>query len=202
MILESIVTTQGPGGEINVAPMGPVVNEALTQFRLRPFQTSTTFRNLQMHPEGVIHVVDDVLLIARGAIGALTECPPTFPPRIVTGAVLQSACRYFEFRVIHCDASQLRSEIDVEIVHSATLRDFWGFNRARHAVLEAAILATRLHLVPPAEIEAEFRRLESPLQKTAGPRELEAFALLQDYVRQHLDRRANHNPAGTPPTLP
>jgi len=189
MILESIVTTLGPGGVINVAPMGPVVNETLTQFRLRPFQTSTTFRNLQSHPEGVIHVVDDVLLIARGAIGAISEAPPTFPARVVSGAVLQSACRYFEFRVIRCDASQPRSEIDVEIVHSATLRDFWGFNRARHAVLEGAILATRLHLIPPEEIQAEFRRLESPIEKTAGPREREAFTLLQDYVRQHLDRR-------------
>ncbi|MFN6108663.1 MAG: DUF447 domain-containing protein [Planctomycetaceae bacterium] len=185
MILESIVTTVGPGGELNVAPMGPVVDAGLTRFRLRPFQTSTTFRNLQAHPEGVIHVVDDVLLIARGAIGALAE-PPTRPAEIVRGRVLQDACRSFEFRVVSCDASQPRSEIAVEIVHTATHRDFWGFNRAKHAVLEAAILATRLHLLPAEEIQAEFRRLEAPVEKTAGPRELEAFALLQEYVARHL----------------
>ena len=185
MILESIVTTVGPGGELNVAPMGPVVDAGLTRFRLRPFQTSTTFRNLQAHPEGVIHVVDDVLLIARGAIGALAE-PPTRPAEVVRGRVLQDACRSFEFRVVSCDASQPRSEIAVEIVHTATHRDFWGFNRAKHAVLEAAILATRLHLLPAEEIQAEFRRLEAPLEKTAGPRELEAFALLQEYVARHL----------------
>jgi hypothetical protein len=185
MILESIVTTVGPGGELNVAPMGPVVDAGLTRFRLRPFQTSTTFRNLQAHPEGVIHVVDDVLLIARGAIGALAE-PPTRPAEVVRGRVLQDACRSFEFRVVSCDASQPRSEIAVEIVHTATHRDFWGFNRAKHAVLEAAILATRLHLLPAEEIQAEFRRLEAPVEKTAGPRELEAFALLQEYVARHL----------------
>jgi hypothetical protein len=185
MILESIVTTVGPGGELNVAPMGPVVDAGLTRFRLRPFQTSTTFRNLQAHPEGVIHVVDDVLLIARGAIGALAE-PPTRPAEIVRGRVLQDACRSFEFRVVSCDASQPRSEIAVEIVHTATHRDFWGFNRAKHAVLEAAILATRLHLLPAEEIQAEFRRLEAPVENTAGPRELEAFALLQEYVARHL----------------
>ena len=185
MILESIVTTVGPWGELNVAPMGPVVDAGLTRFRLRPFQTSTTFRNLQAHPEGVIHVVDDVLLIARGAIGALAE-PPTRPAEIVRGRVLQDACRSFEFRVVSCDASQPRSEIAVEIVHTATHRDFWGFNRAKHAVLEAAILATRLHLLPAEEIQAEFRRLEAPVEKTAGPRELEAFALLQEYVARHL----------------
>jgi len=185
MILESIVTTVGPWGELNVAPMGPVVDAGLTRFRLRPFQTSTTFRNLQAHPEGVIHVVDDVLLIARGAIGALAE-PPTRPAEVVRGRVLQDACRSFEFRVVSCDASQPRSEIAVEIVHTATHRDFWGFNRAKHAVLEAAILATRLHLLPAEEIQAEFRRLEAPVEKTAGPRELEAFALLQEYVARHL----------------
>ena len=185
MILESIVTTVGPGGELNVAPMGPVVDAGLTRFRLRPFQTSTTFRNLQAHPEGVIHVVDDVLLIARGAIGALAE-PPTRPAEVVRGRVLQDACRSFEFRVVSCDARQPRSEIAVEIVHTATHRDFWGFNRAKHAVLEAAILATRLHLLPAEEIQAEFRRLEAPVEKTAGPRELEAFALLQEYVARHL----------------
>ena len=188
MILESIVTTVGPGGELNVAPMGPVVDAGLTRFRLRPFQTSTTFRNLQTHPEGVIHVVDDVLLIARGAIGALTEPPPTWPAQVVRGRVLQDACRSFEFRVVSCDARQPRSEIAAEVVHTATHRDFWGFNRAKHAVLEAAILATRLHLLPAEEIRSEFRRLETPVQKTAGPRELEAFALLQEYVARHLAR--------------
>jgi hypothetical protein len=190
MILESIVTTLGPGERLNVAPMGPVVDEGLTRFLLRPFQTSTTFRNLQVHPEGVIHVVDDVLLIARGAIGALVEPPPTRPARVVRGQVLQEACRSFEFRVLSCDARQPRSEIAVEIVHSETHRDFWGFNRAKHAVLEAAILATRLHLLPPDEVRAELRRLESPVQKTAGPRELEAFALLQAYVARHLGEGA------------
>lgn len=186
MILESIVTTLGPGEELNVAPMGPVVDEGLTRFLLRPFQTSTTFRNLRDHPEGVIHVVDDVLLIARGAIGALTEPPPTRPARVVRGRVLQDACRSFEFRVLSCDASQPRSEIAVEIVHAETHRDFWGFNRAKHAVLEAAILATRLHLLPADEVRAELRRLESPVQKTAGPRELEAFALVRAHVARHL----------------
>ena len=64
------------------------------------------------------------------------------------------------------------------------LRDFLGFNRAKHAVLEAAILATRIHILPREEILSEFARLKTPVDKTAGPRELEAFALLDQYVRQ------------------
>ena len=70
------------------------------------------------------------------------------------------------------------------VVHSGRLRDFFGFNRAKHAVVEAAILATRIHLLPRDEILAEFARLKTPVEKTAGPQEIEAFALLERYVRQ------------------
>ena len=62
-------------------------------------------------------------------------------------------------------------------------REFIGFNRARHAVLEAAIYATRLHLLPRAFIESELARLQVIVDKTAGAHELEAMALLTDHVR-------------------
>jgi uncharacterized protein len=67
--------------------------------------------------------------------------------------------------------------------HVGFHREFLGFNRARHAVLEAAILATRTHLIPLEEIRSEFARLQVIVDKTAGPREHEAMALLTDYVR-------------------
>jgi hypothetical protein len=58
-----------------------------------------------------------------------------------------------------------------------------GFNRAKHAVLEAAILATRTHLLPADQIRDEYARLQIIVDKTAGPREREAMALLTAYVR-------------------
>ena len=64
------------------------------------------------------------------------------------------------------------------------MRDFFGFNRAKHAVLEATILATRLHLLPIEQVRSEFERLRSPVEKTAGPVELEAWRILNDYVGQ------------------
>ena len=69
------------------------------------------------------------------------------------------------------------------MVHRGRGREFIGFNRARHAVLEAAIVATRLHLLPAEEVDAEFRRLAVAVEKTAGPREFEAWRMLEDYVR-------------------
>ena len=52
-------------------------------------------------------------------------------------------------------------------------------------MLEAAILATRVHMLPPTQIKEELDRLEVLVQKTAGPREQEAWAMLRQYVAGH-----------------
>lgn len=70
------------------------------------------------------------------------------------------------------------------VVHRGVRREFIGFNRARHAVLEAAIYATRLHLLPRDLVESELARLQVIVDKTAGPAEHEAMSLLADHVRQ------------------
>jgi hypothetical protein len=183
MILEGIVTTLAADGSLNVAPMGPIVEESLTRLRLRPFRTAQTYRNLKERPCGVFHVVDDVLLLARAAIDRLDLPPATFAAERVAGRVLADACRWFEFEVESCDDWQERTEIEARVVHTGRLRDFFGFNRAKHAVVEAAILATRVHLLPRDQIAAEFARLRIPVEKTAGAREQEAFDLLEEYVQ-------------------
>ena len=84
MILEGIVTSLDAEGKLNVAPMGPIVEPDMARLVLRPFQTSQTYRNLKQRPSGVFHVVDDVLLLAKAAIGRLDVVPETcttFPTR-------------------------------------------------------------------------------------------------------------------------
>ena len=182
MILEGIVTTLGPTGEVNIAPMGPRVDPDMRRFLLRPFNTSTTYHNLRALGEGVFHVTDDVLLLARAAVGELIVLPPLMPAMAVRGWVLRDACRAYEFRVLRIDDRAERVDIEVEVVHHGVLREFFGFNRAKHAVVEAAILATRLHLLPREEIEMQYRHLGVIVQKTGGGQEQEAFAFLQAYV--------------------
>ena len=184
MILEGIVTTRDAAGGVHVAPMGPIVDERMATLRRRPFQTSQTYANLKARGCGVFHVVDDVLLLARAAIGQLPEPPPTFPATKVPGEVLSQACRWYEFQVEEFDDSRERADLLARVVHVGRLRDFVGFNRAKHAVLEAAILATRTHLIPRQEILSEFARLKTLVDKTAGPQEIEAFALLERFVGQ------------------
>jgi hypothetical protein len=188
VILEGIVTTLSPEGVLNVAPMGPNVEPGLRRFVLRPFQTSTTYRNLKATGEGVLHVTDDVLLLARAAIGAPVEVP-TRPAEVVRGAVLLDACRYHEFRVVSLDDREERTTIVAETVAEGRLRDFFGLNRAKHAVVEAAILATRTAFLPLPEILAEYRKLAVLVEKTGGPSEREAFSLLETHVRNEARGR-------------
>jgi hypothetical protein len=189
MILEALITTIDPGGAMHVAPMGPRVDAEMRSFLLRPFPTSQTYQNLKAHPEGVLHVSDDVLLLARAAIGQVAESPPHRRAEKVRGFILANACRVYEFRASSIDDSEERVKIDCEVVRVDRMRDFFGFNRAKHAVLEAAILATRVHLLDVAEIEAEFAKLTVIVGKTGGPQEHDAMALLQRFVADYGGRR-------------
>ena len=71
-------------------------------------------------------------------------------------------------------------------MHTGARREFIGFNRARNAVLETAIVATRTHLISAAEIRADVARLQIIVDKTAGPREHEAMLLLTDHIENKL----------------
>jgi uncharacterized protein len=187
VILEGIVTTLSQSSELNIAPMGPQVDPGLSmaRFVLRPFRTSTTYQNLKARGEGVFHVTDDVLLLAQTAIGSVPlPVPATRPADVVTGRVLLDACRYYEFRVVELDDRDERTAIIVESIAQGRLRDFFGFNRAKHAVVEAAILATRTAWLPLDEMLVEFRKLEILVDKTGGPRERAAFTLLHRHVRE------------------
>jgi hypothetical protein len=182
MILEGMVTTVAADGTLNIAPMGPHVDAGMRRFLLRPFRTAQTYRNLKERGEGVFHVTDDVLLLARAALGPVEPLPALLPATSVHGYILQGACRYYEFRVRSFDEREERVRIEAEVVNASRLRDFFGFNRAKHAVVEAAILATRTDFLPLEEIEAEYRKLAVLVDKTSGAQEAEALAFLQAHV--------------------
>jgi hypothetical protein len=182
MILEGLVTTMDAAGGVNIAPMGPQVDSAMQRFVLRLFPTSQTWRNLEKLGEGVLHVTDDVLLLARAAVGPVEPLPPLLPAARVRGAVLRDSCRYYEFRITALHEGEERVRIEAEVIHAGWLRDFFGFNRAKHAVVEAAILATRTDWLPLEEIESDYRKLAVLVEKTGGPQEHQAFAFLREYL--------------------
>jgi hypothetical protein len=190
VILEGIVTTLSPDGTVNISPMGPEVDQPITRLVLKPYRTSTTYQNLKRTGEGVFHVTDDVELLARAAVGVPEPLPPLEPARDVKGFILTGACRWYAFRVASLDDSQERTRIECEVVASGHLRDFFGFNRAKHAVVEAAILATRAEFLPAEEILSQFERLKVMVDKTGGPAEHRAFEFLSNFVRTRCGDRA------------
>jgi uncharacterized protein len=187
MILEGLVTTLNADGSVNLAPMGPTVDGGMDRLTFRPFPTSTTYANLQRTRDGVFHVTDDVELLAKCAVGKLDSLPEMRPAGAVAGRIIESACRWYAFRVVSIDDREQRVRIETEVVDRGVLREFFGFNRAKHAVLEAAILATRIGILPTEEIRAEMSRLASPVSKTGGAAELAAFEFLRSYIVSRLD---------------
>ncbi len=182
MIIETIVTTTDANGAVNIAPMGVEWAGGDDPPVLKPFLETTTFRNVSATGVAVVNLVDDVRIFARAAIS--NPDYPVVPAVAVRGVSLEAACSWRELTVRTVDSTPPRSRIETTIVHRGFRREFIGFNRARHAVLEAAIYATRVHMLARAFIESELARLQVIVDKTAGPAEQEAMALLADFVRQ------------------
>jgi uncharacterized protein len=179
MIIESIVTTIDAEGRVNCAPMGVEWGDDVIV--LKPFLDTATYRNVVATGAAVVNLIDDARVFARAAISNPEY--PAKPAAVVRGVVLANGCSWRELTVRSIDSSPPRSRIDMTVVHRGVTREFIGFNRARHAVLEAAIYATRLHLLSREFIESEMARLQVIVDKTAGPDEHEAMTLLTDYVR-------------------
>jgi hypothetical protein len=190
VILEGIVTTVCADDSVHIAAMGAAIDDSqsrsIRRMELRPYQGTTTLANLERAGQGVFHVTDDVELLARAAIRRLDVLPQLMPAQAAEGWILSDACRWYALRVTKLDASGPRANVEADVVAEGRLRDFFGLNRAKHAVVEAAILATRVAWTPSDELRGSFGRLAVLVEKTGGAAEQRAFALLSDYVNQSL----------------
>jgi hypothetical protein len=187
-LLEGIVTSLNADGSPHIATMGPIVDAAFEWLLLRPFRTAVTYQNVKRTGEGVLHVTDDVELMARAAVGRLESLPTFRPATAVNGVILDDACRWYAFRITSIDDSAERTAVVAQVVDSGRGRDFFGFNRAKHAVIEAAILATRIELLDHDHVLAELERLAAPVAKTGGHTERRAFEFLRRYVTEKTDK--------------
>ena len=178
MITETIVTTLNEQGEANFAPMGVRLGNG--EILIRPYKESTTYRNLLATGEAVVNLTDNVRLFAEGAVSSPQF--PAFPAELVRGLVLKDACSYYECSVIEADTAHERADFCCQVVKKGFLREFVGFNRAKNAVIEAAILATRVRFLGVEKILKEYLRFSEIVKKTGGEEEALAMQYLQDYV--------------------
>jgi uncharacterized protein len=184
LILEAVVTTASSDDSMHVAPMGPEVDEQQRTWILKPFQSSTTYSNLRRTGRCVVHVVDDSVLIAKAVLGQANSYAAK---KLKDDAfILEAACHWFALRVIDWDVSNPRAIAHCEVVENGNVRPFFGWNRAKHAIVEMAILASRVHLLDSAFIKSEIERFRVLVDKTAGDGEREAFGLLVDHLEQAM----------------
>jgi uncharacterized protein len=184
-LIETVVTTTDPDGVVNCAAMGVRWGEEELVFW--PFHATRTLRNLRAHGEAVVHLTDDVLLFVEAALGR--PRPAMRPATAVAGAVIEGANSWREVVVTQIGPSDddlPRSRVCGRVVASGTGdRQPLGLCRARHAAVEASILASRLKWLSAEYVWAELARLQDLVDKTAGPRERAAM----DYVRRHVAER-------------
>jgi hypothetical protein len=178
MILESIITTLARDGRPHIAPMGVIWRDG--QPVLAPFRPSTTLDNLADSGVAVINHTDDVRVFAGCLTGRRDW--PLRPAERVAGQVLADALAHQELVVERVEEDATRPRFVCRVVHEAAHRPFRGFNRAQAAVIEGAILVSRLHLLPRDKIEREIAYLEIAIGKTAGEREREAW----DWLMRHI----------------
>ena len=177
-IVETVTTTMNPDGTVNCAAMGVEWGDEVIV--IKPYRPTRTLRNLRANGAAVVNLTDDILLFTEAALG--DPRPATRPTATIDGAVLADACSWREVTVEAIDESGPRARVTTRVVARGAGREFLGFNRARHAVLEASIFASRARWLPPEEIRAELERLQVLVDKTAGPREREAMELVRRHV--------------------
>jgi hypothetical protein len=190
MIRESIVTTVSAAGEAHIAPLGVIWREGVPI--IAPFRPSRTLDNLREQPTAVVSHTDDVRVFAGCLTGRRDW--PIRPADRVKGVVLANALAHQELEVVAFDDDAVRPRFRCRVVHEVMHAPFRGFNRAQGAVIEAAILVSRLTMLPPEKIDREMEYLAIAVEKTAGPQEREAW----EWLRARIDafRRAEEGEAG------
>ncbi len=185
-IVETIVTTTNSKGEAHLAPLGLIAEGE--RWVIAPFRPSRTLDNLRAVPFAVASHTDDVRVFA----GCLTgrKSWPTRAAEKVKGVVLEGAVSHWELAVDTITEDELRPRFACRIVHEGNHRPWEGFNRAQAAVLECAVLVSRLSMLPPEKVEAELKYLEIAISKTAGEREAEAWSWLMQRIEAWRAERA------------
>jgi hypothetical protein len=186
MIREALVVTRSATGHAHITPMGAqtvMLGDGVQGVLLQPFRPSTTLENLLQSRCATLNHVDDVRIIA-GCLTGRRDWPLLPAARIECGR-LAAALAHVELELDHIEEEPKRPRLFLRPVHEVTHAPFPGFNRAKAAVIEAAILVSRLHMLAADKIDHEVEYLRIAIDKTAGDEEREAWAWLMTAVDGH-----------------
>ena len=184
MIYETIVTTRHPDGRTHLAPMG--VSDADGLIVIAPYRPSRTLDFILAAGAAVLNCTDDVRVFA-GCLTGRRDWPLTASERVAVPR-LAGALSHTELELVRVSEDAVRPRLYCRTVWEQTHGAFRGFNRAQAAVIELAILVSRLDRLPAGRIEREAEHLQIAVEKTAGPRELEAWGWLMERLARRVPR--------------
>ena len=183
-IRECIVTTQD-NEKVHIAPMG--IHEDGKHLIILPFRPSETLENIERDKTATLNYTDDVRIYAGCITGRCAW--PTCPTDVIKGVRLENCLTHAELEVMDKVEHELRPRFYCKVVHEATHAPFHGYNRAQYAVIELAILVSRLQWLPQEKIQQEIEYLTIGFEKTAGAREQEAWTWLTTQIQQYQEKQ-------------
>lgn len=184
VIYETVVTTVAADGTPHVAPMG--VRYAGAEVILLPFKPSTTLANIVASGCAVLNVLTDTRVFAGSVTGRRSW--PVLPAERVGCVRLACALNHVELKLAELKDDPQRPVLRMARVFEASHAPWIGFNRAQAAVIEGAVLVSRLHMLPDDKVTTEMKYLQIAIDKTAGPGEHEAWGWLVEAVAAHRAR--------------
>ncbi len=179
MIIETIFSTRSAGGENNFAPMGMERTDDTTVL-VRPFDSSHTWENLKHNGFAVAGITDSILPF----VYAVTKDRKlgSFPAFRVPCHVPSDPCSWLELEIRRISLEGERSACIFKIVHEENRRAFSGFNRARCAILEALVAATRIDIRGKDPFLSEYARAVELTRRTGGDEERLALRLIEEWT--------------------
>jgi uncharacterized protein len=178
MIFETIITSVDTAGNAHVTPFGVRYEGDLVV--ISPYKPSTTLDNILATKCAVMNLTDDVRVFAaaltNGKIGELAEANK------IKGFRLVDCLAHVELKLLEVRDDVTRPQLIMQKVAEFNHKPFAGFNRAQAAVIELAVLVSRLHMLPKDKIMNEIEYLKIAIDKTAGEREIEAWRWLTEKV--------------------
>jgi hypothetical protein len=220
LIHEAVITTVSPAGVVHVAPMGVRYYGDIVV--LMPFRPSTTLVNIEATGRAVLNLITDVRVFAGCVTGrklwptvALPALPGDRSPTCTADDMhdnmhdnapdvappdqrLACALGHEQLRLVAHSQDEQRPVLRLQRAAAAQHAFFPGMNRAQAAVVEGAVLISRLFMLPREKLESEWRWLQIAIDKTAGPAELEAWGWLDVALRAHLADLAALDQPATP----
>ena len=189
MIYETNVTSVDAMGVPHVAPFGISMQGSLVV--ISPYKPSSTMANILVSHHAVMNLTDDVRVFAAALTGR--SAWNLVAADKVVGVRLGTCLAHKELKLVDVVDHPLRPQLFLQVEHVVQHQAFQGFNRAQAAVIELAVLVSRLTRLPMDKIEQEIGYLHIAIEKTAGPRELEAWSWLMEAVTNHQAMLNNEN---------